>query len=102
VDAGTARAIVSGFTGALAPGSHVVLSVGFARADAADFASTYNSQNGARIYAHSWSEIAGFFDGLDLVAPGIVDSADWQPGPPDGQGAVKDNFIAAGVARVTA
>ena len=102
VDAGTARAIVSGFTGALAPGSHVVLSVGFARADAADFASTYNSQNGARIYAHSWSEIAGFFDGLDLVAPGIVDSANWQPGPPDGQGAVKDNFIAAGVARVTA
>jgi len=101
-DAATARAIVSGFTGAMAPGSYVIVSVGFARADAADFASTYNSQHGARIYAHSWGEITGFFDGLDLVPPGIVDSADWQPGPPPaGQGPAKDSFIAAGVARVT-
>ena len=48
-----------------------------------------------------WDEITGFFDGLDLVSPGIVDSADWQAGPPPaGQGPVKDNFIAAAVARV--
>jgi hypothetical protein len=100
VDAGTARDIVSGFTGAMAPGSYIILSVGFARADAADFASTYNSQNGARIYAHSWDQITGFFDGLDLVPPGIADSADWQPGPPAGEEPAKDNFIAAAVARV--
>ncbi|HEX3963414.1 MAG TPA: SAM-dependent methyltransferase [Trebonia sp.] len=101
VDAGTARDIVSGFTAALARGSYLLLSVGFARADAADFATTYNSQNGARIYAHSWDQITGFFDGLDLVPPGVVDSADWQPGAPQGgEGPAKDNFIAAAVARV--
>ncbi len=100
-DVATARDIVSGFTGAVAPGSYLILSVGFARADAAAFASTYNSQNGARIYAHSWDQITGFFDGLDLVAPGVADSADWQPGlPPDAAGPRKSNFIAAGVARV--
>jgi hypothetical protein len=101
VDTATARDIVSGFTAALAPGSYLILSVGFARADAADFASTYNSQNGARIYAHSWDQITGFFDGLDLVPPGVVDSADWQHGLPQGGGAAtKENFIAAAVARV--
>jgi hypothetical protein len=100
-DAGTARDIVSGFTRALAPGSYLILSVGFAQADAAGFASTYNSQNGARIYAHSWDQITGFFDGLDLLPPGLVDSADWQPGaPPGSRGQAKDNFIAAAVARV--
>lgn len=101
VDTGTARDIVSGFTGALAPGSYLILSVGFAKADAAGFASTYNSQNGARIYAHSWDQITGFFDGLDLVPPGVADSAQWQPGPPSSDaGPAKDNFIAAAVARV--
>jgi S-adenosyl methyltransferase len=75
VDAETAQGIVSTFVQALAPGSYVVISVGFGQGRAGtDFASTYNAQDGPRIYAHSWQEITGLFAGLELIRPGIVET----------------------------
>jgi len=100
VDAGTARDIASTFARMLAPGSYLVISVGFGRGrEGNDFASTYNAQNGPRIYAHSWEEITGLFDGLELVPPGIAETSEWHPGQPGRAVGDRESMIVAGVAR---
>jgi O-methyltransferase involved in polyketide biosynthesis len=82
LDAGAARGVVARFAQALAPGSYLIISIGWAKGqDGHDFASTYNAQDGSRIYAHSRDDIAAMFDGTDLVEPGIVDCATWRAGP---------------------
>jgi O-methyltransferase involved in polyketide biosynthesis len=96
VPADEARDIVAGFTAALAPGSYVIASAGFARDNAAaGFVSTYNAQQGPRIYGHSWAEITGFFRGLTLIPPGLTDTACW---PLREQGH-RTSFIAGAIAR---
>jgi hypothetical protein len=100
VDAGTARGIASTFARMLAPGSYLVISVGFGPGrEGTDFASTYNAQNGPRIYAHSWEEITGLFDGLELVPPGIAETSEWHPGQPGRAVGDRESMIVAGVAR---
>jgi hypothetical protein len=99
-DAPTARGIVSTFTQALVPGSYLVISIGFARGQGGeDFARAYNAQGGARIYAQSWDQITALFDGLQLVPPGIVDSATWRPEWPQTVHPDRTSMIAAGVGR---
>jgi hypothetical protein len=64
-----------------------------------NFASTYNAQDGSRIYAHSWEQITGIFNGLALVPPGVVDVSRWQaeqPVTPTG----RSDMIVGGVGRV--
>jgi S-adenosyl methyltransferase len=100
VDADTARSIVSAFTQALVPGSYVIATVGFAKGTGGDnFARTYNSQAGPRIYAHSWEQITALFDGLDLVPPGIADTAAWRPGWQETGLAERSSMIVGGVGR---
>jgi O-methyltransferase involved in polyketide biosynthesis len=100
VDAQAARRIVSTFTGALAHGSFVIISLGFARGTGGDdFARTYNAQAGPRIYAHSWEQIAALFDGLELVPPGIVDTAAWRAGWQESGYPDRENMIVGGVGR---
>lgn len=100
VDAGTARDIASTFARMLAPGSYLVVSVGFARGrEGTNFASTYNAQNGPPIYSHSWEEITGLFDGLELIPPGIVETSEWLAGQPEGAVGDRESMIVAGVAR---
>jgi hypothetical protein len=100
VDAETAHGIASAFTRTLAPGSYLVISVGFGRAqEGSDFASTYNAQDGPRIYSHSWAEITGLFDGLELVPPGIVETSAWLPGQPGAGLGDHAAMIVAGVGR---
>jgi O-methyltransferase involved in polyketide biosynthesis len=100
VDAQVAHDIVATFTRAIAPGSYIVISVGFAKGQQGqDFVRAYNAQNGARLFAHSWEEINGLFDGLELVPPGIVEAALWRPEWQDRLRAERTNLIMAGVAR---
>jgi hypothetical protein len=96
VPADEARQIVAGFAAALAPGSYLIGSVGFARGDnGAGFARTYNAQHGPRIYGHSWAEITGFFDGFTLIPPGLTDTACWPLREPE----ERPSMIAGGIAR---
>jgi SAM-dependent methyltransferase len=100
VDAATAKGIGTAFSRALAPGSFLVISVGFARGQAGqDFASTYNAQDGPRIYAHSWEEITALFDDLDLVPPGITNTSTWRPGSPGTTRTDDSSMIVGGVGR---
>jgi hypothetical protein len=69
----TMRAIVR----SIAPGSYVVISVGSGdKQTGARLARTYTA---ATLYNHEPSQTARFFDGLELVAPGLVDAMDWDP-----------------------
>ncbi len=80
VDAPAAQGIVGTFARALAPGSYVVISVGYGCGqEGRDFASTYNAQSGPRIYPHSREEIAAMFAGLELIPPGIAETSAWDP-----------------------
>jgi hypothetical protein len=100
VDAALAKGIVTAFSRALAPGSFLVISVRFARGQAGhDFASTYNAQDGPRIYAHSWEEITALFDDLDLVPPGITNTSTWRPGSPRTTRTDDSSMIVGGVGR---
>jgi hypothetical protein len=100
VDPSTARSVVSAFARALAPGSYLIISLGFGKGDAGrEFASTYNAQDGPRIYAHSWEDISALFDGLELEPPGIVDCATWRAEPAPAAPVDQDSMILGAAAR---
>jgi S-adenosyl methyltransferase len=100
LDADTAKGVVAGFARALPPGSYMIISVGFGKGPAGqEFASTYNAQDGSRIYAHSWEDISALFGGLDLVEPGVVDCATWRAEPSPADQADQTSMIVGAVAR---
>jgi hypothetical protein len=79
-DAETARGVAVAFAWALAPGSYMIISVGSGNpSEGENFTSAYTA---ARIYIHSQAEILGFFDGLELVPPGVVSVRGWHGGRP--------------------
>ena len=74
-DAGTARKIASAFSQAVAPGSYLIISVGTGnRSEEQSFTTAYTA---ARLFIHSRDEIRSFFEGLDIVPPGVVPVAEW-------------------------
>jgi O-methyltransferase involved in polyketide biosynthesis len=80
LDAAAAREVVHGFTREIAPGSYVIISVGTGRAEVAEpFSAAYTA---ASLYIHSPEEIMTFFDGLELVPPGLVPASRWHGGSP--------------------
>jgi hypothetical protein len=97
VDAQTARGVSAGFARSMAPGSYLVVSAGTADAEfEAELGPLYTAANA---YNHSREQVAGFFGGLDLIPPGLVEASrwkpSWQPPPPSRRNAV----MLAGVAR---
>lgn len=96
-----AHGIVRTLLSALPPGSHLVLS--HAASDlypelAAQVTAEY-AKGGIRLGFRTRSEVARFFDGLDLVAPGLVTAPEWHGTPPRSP-SPEDSGIYAGVARV--
>lgn len=77
-----ARSIVHRLMDALPPGSHLALadsvSVGEDHTRAHD---RYKETGAVPYLLRSAEEIAGFFDGLDLVEPGLVPIVRWRPEP---------------------
>jgi O-methyltransferase involved in polyketide biosynthesis len=95
--AATARDVAAVFARAIVPGSYLIISVGSGNpSEGANFTSEYTA---ARIYIHALEEIQSFFDGLDLVPPGVVPVRLWTGdiSAPD-QKAPTATFL-AGVAR---
>lgn len=94
-DADDPERIVTGYRDALAPGSYLVITHGSTEAltttssrhvkDAQDVFS--RSEN--PVTPRSRERIAGFFDGLEMVPPGLVQLQRWRP---DDDGAVDDRF----------
>ena len=77
-----ARSVVRGLLGPLPPGSYLALADSVRMGDAHIAAGESYAKTGAVPYQlRTPEEIAGFFDGLDLVPPGIVPLPEWRPDP---------------------
>jgi SAM-dependent methyltransferase len=79
-DDDSARRIVATFAEAIAPGSYLVISVG--SGDDRTGGRLAREYRAGTLHNHSPAQISGFFDGLDLVLPGLTDAATWVPGLP--------------------
>ncbi|NEA66981.1 SAM-dependent methyltransferase [Streptomyces sp. SID12488] len=94
-----ARAIVRALMDALPPGSFLAFndSVDTNKANA-EATRLYNESGAAPYCLRSPRQLAGFFEGLELLAPGVVPITDWRPDP--GTAAATGEVIAlGGVAR---
>ncbi|WP_082317632.1 SAM-dependent methyltransferase [Streptomyces sp. NRRL WC-3549] len=96
--------LVARYADELAPGSHLVLSQATGDFDpeaVAEGVAAYAAR-GATFVPRTHAEVSRFFDGLELLEPGVVPLDEWRPelhadtGEPDGTGPVP---IYAGVAR---
>ena len=82
-----ARSIVKRLLDALASGSHLVLCDGTDTNPAGVAAQEQYNRSGAVPYRlRSPAQLTGFFDGLELVEPGVVSVSQWRPHPADAVG----------------
>lgn len=77
-----ADAAVAAFTAAMRPGSYLVLSAGTCTGTDPALIGRLRAAYSATsvITGRTAEEIRAWFDGLDLVPPGLVDVQDWRPG----------------------
>jgi hypothetical protein len=92
-------ALVARVMAAVPPGSYLVIA--HPASDVAEQVSRsmgdYNKQGAAPLTARSHAEVTRFFDGLDLVEPGVVQLHRWRPGTDDvGQGRELANYGGVG------
>ncbi|MER6088458.1 SAM-dependent methyltransferase [Streptomyces bluensis] len=75
-----ARELVRRLMAGLPSGSHLVISDGTATSEGMIAASeAYNASGAVPYHVRSIGDVAGFFDGLELVDPGIVQVPEWRP-----------------------
>ncbi|MBN0044471.1 SAM-dependent methyltransferase [Streptomyces actuosus] len=90
------------YVAALAPGSHVILSQVTAdlNPEAVQRAAEHFRRSGTPFHPRSVTAFGRFFDGLELLGPGVIPVTGWRPGPEDvdaqAEGVVP---VYAGVAR---
>ena len=94
------RGIIDALMGAVAPGSCLVISHGTGDFDPEGSAASAKAyeKSSARTAGRTHKEITGFFDGLDLLDPGVVTLPRWRPDA--GAPASSENvWLYGGVAR---
>jgi hypothetical protein len=82
-----ARSIVRRLVGALPSGSYLVVADGTNVVRGEEFEAAiavWNASGSLPYHLRSPEQMAGFFDGLDLVPPGLVSCPYWRPDPADG------------------
>ena len=92
-----ARQIVGAFVSWLPAGSYVIVSVGCG--DEQTGGALTRAYSAAPVFSHSPQQVARFFDGLELVPPGLVDAEGWCPGGTADPSGHRGCRILAGVAR---
>jgi hypothetical protein len=76
-----AAMLVKRYLSALAPGSYLVATIASAKGPLAQtFYETYNAYGFATMYNHTSAEFASFFDGLEIMPPGLADARRIRPG----------------------
>jgi hypothetical protein len=79
-DHGVARSIISQLLNALPSGSYLAIADGVSTDDEINRAQLrFNSRADAPYYLRRPDELVSFFDGLDVVEPGIVPCPRWKP-----------------------
>jgi O-methyltransferase involved in polyketide biosynthesis len=80
-DDAEARSIVDQFVGALAPGSHLTVLDGTRSERHSEAERIWNESAKPPYLLRGPAQITRFFDGLDLVEPGVVSAPRWRPEP---------------------
>jgi O-methyltransferase involved in polyketide biosynthesis len=99
VDDTQAGQIVDHLLGALASGSYLAMTHPTTEVHGEEVAEAmrqWNASGAAPICARSRQELARFFDGLELLEPGVVSSSQWRPDPSDPAPAEVAEFCAVG------
>jgi hypothetical protein len=93
-----ARAILQRLLDALPPGSYLTLNDGTnaIQPEVADAAARLRAEAGDPYHLRTREEITGFFDGLELLEPGVVSTSRWRP---DTRGLPGEVDALCGVAR---
>ncbi|MBG0562412.1 SAM-dependent methyltransferase [Actinoplanes aureus] len=79
-DPAEARTIVHGLVAALPPGSYLVMSDGTATSERViESHRQYNESGAVPYHLRSVDDFTSFFDGLELVEPGVVPIPQWRP-----------------------
>jgi len=96
-----ARAIVARLVDALPSGSYLTICEGTNDHYEAGVEAQrqYNESGAAPYRLRSARQIAGFFEGLELVEPGVVSCPRWRPDPGDRRAALAEMDQVAGVGR---
>ena len=99
-DQGAARSITSQLMDALPSGSYLAIADGVAASEQVSSAQRrYNESARVPYHLRRPDQLASFFDGLDLIEPGVVPCPQWKPDTA-GAGAPPDEAAAyCGVAR---
>jgi O-methyltransferase involved in polyketide biosynthesis len=98
-DHGAARSITSQLMDALPSGSYLAIADGVAGPGPVSEAQRrYNGVAAAPYHLRRPDELASFFDGLDLIEPGVVPCPRWKPDA-SGRGAAEEPAAYCGVAR---
>jgi hypothetical protein len=97
-DDAEARSIVGRLMSGLSSGSHLIMVDGTNTSEGVvEAARIWNLSANPQYHLRSPEQIAHFFDGLELVEPGVVSSPLWRPDPsPDGLPAEQDGYGGVG------
>jgi hypothetical protein len=100
--ADAAADLVKRYLSAVAPGSYLVATIASGKGTLANtFYETYNASGFATMYNHSSAQFAAFFDGLEIMPPGLADARRIRPGWNDLVSSRKrPDRVLAGIARV--
>ncbi|EMF57900.1 SAM-dependent methyltransferase [Streptomyces bottropensis] len=94
-----ARSIVGSLMAALPSGSYLAFNDSVdTHEDNAEATRGYNESGAAPYHLRGPAELAGFFDGLELLPPGVVPLNDWRPDP-TAAGGSGEVIAVGGVAR---
>jgi hypothetical protein len=101
VDYDEARSIVGQFVDAMPAGSYVVINDGtnVINPEGRNAATKASIEAGTPYISRSPQEIAGYFEGLDLIEPGVVSSPRWRPDLADGADLPAEVDVFCGVAK---
>jgi hypothetical protein len=99
-DQGAARSITSQLLDALPSGSYLVIADGVAASEQVSNAQRrYNESAPVPYHLRRPDQLASFFDGMELVEPGVVPCPRWKPDVPGGDGSPDAAIAYCGVAR---
>ena len=92
--------IISTLLAALPPGSYLALSDGTDTDTSLNEAiAVYNANSASSYHLRSPDQIAGYFDGLELLPPGVVPTSMWRPDTPDTAAAADGVDAICGIGR---
>ncbi|MEU5884243.1 SAM-dependent methyltransferase [Spirillospora sp. NPDC047279] len=80
-DSDQARTLVTRLVDSLAPGSHVMIAQSVRSPSMDEAAQRWNDSGATPIALRTPDEVSRFFDGLELLDPGLVSLPQWRPGP---------------------